>query len=426
MNGEYAVDPRSHGQKMFLSGARIACGPERSSFGSIEIAGGRVAGILTDAQRTQMRSPVATEIDLSGFVVLPGLINAHDHLEFSLYPRLADPPYRNYVDWGEDIHRKFADVIAKQHTISRGIRLWWGAIRNLLCGVTTVSHHNPLWPELRYAEFPVRVVSQYEWAHSPALGGDLRAALAPSRAGHPFIIHACEGTDDLARSELWQLEQLGLLDEDAVLVHGLAIDRAGVALINGRRASLIVCPSSNSFLYGALPDMETLGAVERLALGSDSPLTAKGDLLDEVRFAIHRCGIPPESAYRMVTTSPASILRLGNGEGSIRQFGVADLIAVRDAGTTPAEQLCTLSAEDIELVMIGGRVQLASEALMERLPARVKHGLEPLFVCGIVRWLRAPVRELLHAAKKALGKNHLHLGDQRISAASLEESSYAN
>ena len=426
MNGEDAVDPRSHGQTTFLSGARIACGPEQSSFGSIEIVRGRIASILTDVQRQQLRSPVATKIDLSGFVILPGLLNAHDHLEFALYPRLADPPYRNYVDWGEDIHRKFADVIAAQHAIPRTIRLWCGAVRNLLCGVTTVCHHNPLWPELLCADFPVRVVSQYEWEHSPALGGDLRAAHAARRAGYPFIIHACEGTDDLARSELWQLDQLGLLDEDTVLVHGLAIDRAGVALINERRASLVVCPSSNSFLYGALPDMKTLGAVERLALGSDSPLTAKGNLLDEINFAMHRCGIPPESAYRMVTTSPASILRLGNGEGSIRQFGVADLVAVCDTGMIPAEQLCASPAEAIELVMIGGRVQLASEALMERLPAHVKHGLEPLVVGRMIRWLRAPVQELLHAAEKVLGKDHLHLGNQSISAASLVESSYAN
>jgi cytosine/adenosine deaminase-related metal-dependent hydrolase len=426
MNGEDAVDPRSHGQKTLLSGARIACGPERSSFGSIEIAGGRVTSILRDAQRQQLRFPITAEIDLSGFVVMPGLINAHDHLEFALYPRLADPPYRNYVDWGEDIHRKFADVIAKQHAIPRTIRLWCGAVRNLLCGVTTVSHHNPLWPELHYADFPVRVVSQYEWAHSPALGGDLRTAHAARRAGYPFIIHACEGTDDLARSELWQLDQLGLLDEYSVLVHGLAIDRAGVALINERRASLVVCPSSNSFLYDALPDLATSGAVERLALGSDSPLTAKGDLLDEIKFAMHRCGIPPESAYRMVTASPASILRLGNGEGSIRQFGVADLVAVRDTETIPAEQLCVLSAEAIELVMIGGRVQLASEALMERLPAHAKHGLEPLVVGRMIRWLRAPVRELLHAAEKVLGKDHLQFGDQRISTTSLADSSYAN
>ena len=143
------------------------------------------------------------EIDLSGFLIMPGLINAHDHLEFALYPRLADPPYRNYIDWGTDIHNKFPETIAKHRAVPKDVRLWWGGIRNLLCGVTTVSHHNPLWPELQREDFPVRVVQRYGWGHSLALGGDLRAARSATPEGHAFIVHACEGVDDEAREELW-------------------------------------------------------------------------------------------------------------------------------------------------------------------------------------------------------------------------------
>jgi cytosine/adenosine deaminase-related metal-dependent hydrolase len=345
---------------------------------------------------------------------MPGLINAHDHLEFALFPRLGAPPYRNYIDWGEDIHKKFPDVIAKHRAVPKDVRVWWGGIRNLLCGVTTVSHHNPLWPELRRNDFPVRVVQEYGWAHSLALGGDLRAARMTTPEERPFIVHACEGVDGLAREELWGLDQLGLLDASAVLIHGLAIDAAGLALMRERHVSLIVCPSSNNFLFGELPDMTLLGGLENVALGNDSPLTSKGDLLDEIRFAIRCCGIAPHAAYRMVTEASAAVLRLENAEGSIKVSGVGDLIAVRDTDQPAADRLRTLSMVDVEFVMIGGQVQLASEAILERLPAPAIEGLEPLWVDGAIRWLRAPVKDLLRKTEEVLGAGAVRLGGRPV------------
>ena len=44
-----------------------------------------------DALDTQMTA----DLDLAGHVVMPGLINAHDHLEFNLFPRLGRGPYAN-------------------------------------------------------------------------------------------------------------------------------------------------------------------------------------------------------------------------------------------------------------------------------------------------------------------------------------------
>ena len=68
----------------------------------------------------------------------------------------------------------------------------------------------------------------------------------------------------------------------------------------------------------------------------------------------------PERLYRMVTTGAASILRLTNGEGEIRDGGPADLIAVEDHGQTPAEALLTLLPR---MVMVGGRIRLLAGAL---------------------------------------------------------------
>ena len=412
-------------RQIVIRGGRCAFGPREAKHASIQVTDGRISRILSPSNPLQEVPSESTSVDLDGFLLLPGLVNAHDHLEFALFPRLGRPPYRSYIDWGEDIHSKFPDVIAKHRAVPKEIRLWWGGIRNLLCGVTTVSHHNPLWPELRRADFPVRVVEKYGWGHSLALGGDLREARAATPHGWPFIVHACEGVDEQAREELPGLEELGLLDGSTVLVHGLAIDREGVALMRARSASLVICPSSNNFLFGRLPNISLLNGIEKVALGSDSPLTAEGDLLDEVRFAIRFCSISPSVAYHMVTNISAAILRLGEAEGFIRESGIGDLIAVRDTGQYPADRLETLSMNDVELVMLGGSVQLASEEILQRLPLAVVQGLEPLSVDGSVRWLRAPVSTLLAKTEEVLGKGEVRLGSRKVLAPAGMEAEHA-
>ena len=124
--------------------------------------------------------------------------------------------------------------------------------------------------------------------------------------------------------------------------------------------------------------------------------------MDEIRFTTHFCGIPPDVVYRMVTEAPSTVLRLEDAEGSIRVSGIGDLIAVRDTDQDPADRLQTLSMVDVEFVMIAGRVQLASAAVFERLPSPVKQGMEPLWVDGTARWLRAPVKKLLQKAEEVL------------------------
>jgi Amidohydrolase family len=152
-------------------------------------------------------------------------------------------------------------------------------------------------------------------------------------------------------------------------------------------------------------------------LGSDSPLTSCGDLLDEIRFAVQHCGLSPQRIYSMVTESPAAMLRFPHGNGSLRISAPGDAIAVRDTGLSPAEALCSLSFANVELVLRNGHPFLASDELMRRLPTAKREGLEPLSIAGTIRWLRAPVSEMLREAESVLGIDQVMLGGKQVSHA---------
>jgi len=402
------------GQHLVLHGTRLVADHARAGAISLRILDGRIATIREENCPNDAKTDSGS-IDLSGFQIMPGLINAHDHLQYALFPRLGSPPYRNYIEWGEDIHRRQADLIAQHKRVPKHVRLWWGGLRNLLCGVTTVCHHDPLWPALLEDDFPVQVVRDFGWSHSVALGTDLKGAFQNTPKHQSFVIHAAEGIDQCASKEILKLDELGLLSRQTVLVHGIGMDSDGVALLRRRGASLILCPSSNRFMFGVVPDVSLLGGVGRMALGSDSPLTALGDFLDEIRFSIRHCKLSAQSAYRMATSGAGTILRLDEGRGSIVEGGRADFFAVRHTGEPLDSRLQKLTIHDIELVMIGGEIRLASPRMLERVPCELRRGLEALQIDGSVRWLRAPIRELLMAAEDVLGEGRVHLGYRRVS-----------
>jgi cytosine/adenosine deaminase-related metal-dependent hydrolase len=228
------------------------------------------------------------------------------------------------------------------------------------------------------------------------------------------VIHLGEGIDKRSEDEITELHRLGALDKDTVLVHGLALDKKGRALLRESGAGLVWCPSSNVFLFGRTLSPEAIESLPRLALGSDSPLTCAGDLLDEVRFACDLTQLLPDTMYHLVTSRAAQLLRLREGQGSLRPGGVADIIAVRDRGRSPAETLTALSYRDVELVLIGGRVHLASDELRQRLAEGTRTGLQAITVEDTVRWVRAPLERLFRETETHLPEG-IFLGGKRVS-----------
>jgi hypothetical protein len=342
------------------------------------------------------------------------LINAHDHLEFNLFPRLGNGPYLNSEEWARDICRPDRSPVREHLCVPAPVRLWWGGIKNLLAGVTTVCHHNPYDP-LFDLGFPVRVVRRYGWAHSMVFERDVPGAFSATDRNAPFVIHIGEGTDTRSQDEIFALERMGALDERTILVHGVAFTQGGHQLWQQRGAGLVWCPTSNRFTLGATLNARSVCEFERAALGNDSALTARGDLLDELQAAHRAEGASAESLYRMVTESAAAILRLTDGEGRVQPGSVADLIAIPWNDETPADAVVNLSIARVEMVVISGQLQSASAEMASRWPQSQTEGLENISVAGLHRRVRAPVSWLLSETSTHLPEG-IHLAGRRVAS----------
>lgn len=379
---------------MILRGARVAVSATRFERLDVSIRGTKVVKLGT------VRGGVG--IDLSGHVILPGLINAHDHLEFNLFPRLGRGPWPNATEWARDVYRPDESPVREHRRVARRVRLYWGGLKNLVSGATTVCHHNPYEPRIFGSRFPVRVVRDFGWAHSLAFSPDTATRFRSTPRDWPFVIHAGESTDGSGSSEIRELEAMGALGSRTALVHAVGFRQRELRRTG---TNVIACPSSNLFSLGATLPASAFRSGVPIALGTDSAITARVDLLDELRVAQRVWEFSPASLYRMVTEMAASILRLSDRRGEIREGAAADLIVLRDRGESPCETL--LEARRIEMAVVEGRIRLANARFVPK-------GFERLAVEGRgTIFVDAKVGALYRAATSVIGEP-LQLAGKRV------------
>jgi cytosine/adenosine deaminase-related metal-dependent hydrolase len=220
--------------------------------------------------------------------------------------------------------------------------------------------------------------------------------------------------DTRSRNEVFKLDRLGCLSRRTVLIHAVGLDASGWRLVQERGASVVWCPSSNLFTLGRTMDVAVAEANGRVILGSDSPLTSAGDLLDELAFVRTKLAARPELIYEMVTSRPAEALGLHNGEGRISSGGVADLFALFDVDrrATPAEALVHSSFTRVEMVILGGEVRLSSPGIAERGQLEFRNVFNTIHVDRSERYIRAPLQWLCSQAAPYIGRNLRLAGKQ--------------
>jgi cytosine/adenosine deaminase-related metal-dependent hydrolase len=354
-------------------------------------------------------------LDLQGAFVLPGLINAHDHLELNHFGRLKRRErYANATEWIDDLR----PVIRDDPDVRRGLahpladRLFIGGLKNLLSGVTTVAHHNPLYRGISRA-VPLRVVRRFGWAHSLSMqgepvgangeaAGNVRDECRRTPDHYPFLIHAAEGTDAVAAAEIERLHSLGCVRANTVLVHGTALTVDGWREVARDGASLVWCPQSNGFLFDRTAPVRALldadpAARPRICLATDSRVTGSRDLLDEMRYALGLAAVDAAELLEMVTRAPAAALRLG-GVGRLAAGGAADLVIVPAIAGTAAAAVVNSRRADLDLVIVGGRPAVGAPHLAAAFVARHVH-TAPIVIDGVKRIADRRLAERIHTCQ---------------------------
>jgi hypothetical protein len=228
----------------------------------------------------------AQAINLDGFTIFPAMVNAHDHLELNHYPRSKfRERYDNAHQWGEDMSLQLDDEpFQSLRAYPLEDRCFIGGLKNLLCGALTVAHHNSPHKCLFRRDFPVRVLRRYGWAHSLHFTpeAEIVRSYRATPLDVPWFIHLAEGTDERAAGEYRRLKALGCVGKNTVIVHGVGMTEADIADAAPIIRGLVVCPTTNLYLLGKMADVALWHRHGgRAWLGSDSRLTADGDLLAE-------------------------------------------------------------------------------------------------------------------------------------------------
>ncbi len=351
----------------------IAAPPLRD--GWVDVDGDRIVAVGSD------RTLAVHEEDLGAVVLMPGLVNAHTHLELS-YLRQQIPSSDAFVTWVRGVMAarrsrpdpQAADVL---DGVRSGIR---EAVQSGTALVGDIS--NTLVTHAPLVESPLSAVLFYELIrfNAPDAAGlvadacaridalhaceHVRASLAahapysvaPSvfreirhamdqRTQLPCSVHLAESREEtefissgdgewrtfLEQVGSWDpawtapgvspvqyLDDAGFLNRRTVVVHGVQMSHADLARLSARGATLVTCPRSNALTGAGTPPIASFYASGvPVAVGTDS-LASTPDLNVFAELAAMRSLAPAVSASQLLESAT---LQGARALGFEREFG---------------------------------------------------------------------------------------------------------
>lgn len=346
------------------------------------------------------RPPAGPVTDLGDTALLPGLVNAHTHLELSCL-RGRIPPARSMAAWIRGLmaarrdaphedEQRAAAVLALAEARASGT-VAFGDISNILITGPVLARART--PSVLFHELLGFVprdtdarVSQAAEAVTRAASPPLSPGLAPhapfstspeliaaiareSRARRlPMSIHLGESQEEIellatgrgafrdllvdlgAWRDGWvppgvgpvaYLDALGAIVPGMLAVHATQLDRAALGVLAARRAVIVSCPRSNRWTGVGAPPMDAFYASgATVAFGTDSLASAPTlDLFDELAAARRVSTVSDAVLLESATRGGAAALGLGEAYGRIAPGLRGPLLAVAvPPGVSDVEQ----------------------------------------------------------------------------------------
>jgi len=354
-------------------------------------------------------------IDLGEQALLPGLINAHCHLDYTCL-RGKIPPQKSFSDWIRAINTEKAQLSAHDYiaSINEGFaeakRFGTTTIANLTAFPKLIPHiHAPIrtwwFAELIDVRAPeganelvdsvLEALDQTEnWGlapHALFTASENVYCLCEEIAHRENILlttHLAESREEMqmfhdAAGPLYEfLRHIGRPMDDCgnktplgvfvgasggrtlphwIMAHLNELNESDFELLekSALKFHIVHCPRSRDYFCHSQFPLERLRALGfNICLGTDS--LASNDslsLFDEMRaFQKTFPSAPPQETFRMVTVNPARAFRQENELGGIRPGFKADMIAVPCSGSADVfEQIIAFDAP-VAWMMVNGSV----------------------------------------------------------------------